>query len=128
MYEIADIAQIIENEGVASQGIDLFVYHAPAEINECVILYPSNDPPIIDAERPYYMKGKFQTIVRAKRHEDGIAKCKALSAALTKNELVVGGIKIKQMRPLYQARVYRRSENGILEFSITYSISFVQNN
>lgn len=126
MYEIEDIADIIENAGVAAIGKDLFLYHAPAEVSECVILYPSNDPPMIDGERPYYMKGKFQTIVRAKTHDEGNAICKQLSDALYVYNVEGAQSLIKQIRPLHQARVYRRSDNGILEFSINYTICYVQ--
>lgn len=126
MYELRDMAELIALSGQGTIATDLFLYHAPADVEECIILYPSADPPMIDAECPGYLVGKFQTIVRTKRHETGFEKCKALATALTKYNTETSTIKIKQLRPLYQARVYRRSDNGILEFSITYKINYTQ--
>jgi hypothetical protein len=33
---------------------------------------------------------------------------------------------IKECRPLYQVRVYRRSDSGAIEFSVTYQVTYVQ--
>lgn len=126
MYEIEDIATLISYDGVATLGTDLFLYSAPAEVTHCTILFPSNDPPIIDPQTPFYLRGKFQTIVRASTYQDGFAKCKELAAALTKNNVDMPTIKIKEVRPLYQARAYRRSDSGALEFSVTYRVTYVQ--
>jgi hypothetical protein len=126
MYELRDIADIIEQAGEGTIGMDLFLYHSPADVSQCTLLYPSNDPPLIDPERPGYLVGKFQVIRRDINHTSGFEKCRAISDALTLYETETQNIKIKQLRPLYQARAYRRSDNGILEFSITFKINYIQ--
>lgn len=125
MYEIEDIGTLIESAGLGSLGSDLFLYHSPAEIENCIIVYPSNDPPAIDGELFYYRKGKFQTIVRNTRYQDGMDLSKALSDALTFENTETEKMKIKRCRPLYEVRVYRRAESGVIEFSVTFEIVFV---
>lgn len=124
MYQINEFIDFIENAAIATEGVDLFIYSAPAEIDECVLLKPSNDPPIIDPERPLYYKGKFQTIVRTNKFEDGLDKCKDLQSALTLFNETTATIKIKECRPLHEARVYRRGDSGAIEMSITYLATY----
>lgn len=126
MYEHEDIAVLLENAGVGTIGTDIFAYHSHPDVSNCIIIYPSNDPPAIDAERPYYMRGKFQIIVRNANYQAGLELCKTIQATLTFNEVETAQMKVKQCRPLYQARVYRRSGSGELEFSITYQVIYVQ--
>jgi hypothetical protein len=126
MYAIGEISDLIEAGGLGTSGVDIFEYSAPAEVQSCIIVYPSNDPPIIDPQTPFYFKGKFQTIVRNASMENGIAICKELATILTLNNIETPTITIKQCRPLFQPRVYRRSEAGILEFSVTYQIHYVE--
>lgn len=128
MYEVEDIGTLIENAGLGTVGTDVFLYSAPADNVSMpfTIVYPSNDPPIIDPERPFYLRGKFQTIVRANDYQSGIALAHALSNALTIFNQETPLMKIKECRPLYQVRVYRRSDSGAIEFSVTYKITYVQ--
>lgn len=126
MYEVEDIGTLLENAGVGTVGEDIFLYHAPAEEGNCVIIYPSNDPPAIDPERPFYMKGKFQVIVRNHTYQDGIALSKTISQALNGYNIDTPLMTIREIRPLYQVRVYRRSLSGEIEFSVTYQIIYVQ--
>lgn len=125
MYQINDVATYIENKGLATLGMDLFIYHAPPEAGNCIILFPSNDPPEISPETPFYFKGKFQTIVRNADYDAGLTLCKDLSDTLTFYNTTVGSTLVKVCRPLYQPRVFRRSDSGSLEMSITYQIHFV---
>lgn len=125
MYEHGDILTILENAGLGTVGTDLFAYHSPPEAGNCIIIYPSNDPPPVDAERPFYFKAKFQIIVRNSDYPAGIEVCKAIQAALTLYETDTTQMHIKQCRPLYQARIFRRGGAGDLEMSINFSIDYV---
>lgn len=125
MYEHADILALLENGGLGTIGTDIFAYHSPSEVNSCIIVYPSNDPPIIDPERPFYLRGKFQVIVRNPDYNVGLDLCKQIQSTLTFNETETSQMKVKQCRPLYQARVYRRSGSGDIEMSITFQIIYV---
>jgi hypothetical protein len=126
MYQITDIATVIENAGLGQYGVDLFTYYAPPEVASSIILFPSADPPVIDPELPYYYKGKFQIVVRNEDYDIGLELCKQLSETLTIHNTQVGNTFIKMCRPLYQPRVFRRSESGVLEMSITFDIRFVE--
>jgi hypothetical protein len=126
MYEHADILTVLENAGLGTIGTDIFAYHSPPEVKACLIVYPSNDPPIIDPERPFYLRGKFQVIIRNPDYVTGLDLCKQVQAALSFDETETTQMKVKQCRPLYQARVYRRSESGDIEMSITFQVIYVQ--
>jgi hypothetical protein len=125
MYEHGDIVTLLENAGLGTVGTDIFAYHAPAEAHNCIIVYPSNDPPPVDPERPFYYKGKFQVIVRNADYNAGLEVCKAIQAALTFFNVDTAQMTIKECRPLFQARIYRRSGSGDLEMSINFSITYV---
>lgn len=127
MYEVEDIGTIIEGAGLGTIGTDIFLYHVDADaVNPCVIVYPANDPPALDPERPFYLKGKFQTIVRANTYQEGITLSRQLSDALNIHNVETTQMTIKECRPLYQVRVYRRADSGLIEFSVTYLITYVQ--
>jgi hypothetical protein len=125
MYQLESIANILQAAGIATLGQDLFLYHAPAEVENCTILYPSNDPPLIDPDTPNYFIGKFQTIARNSTYEGGLVISKRIGDALTLFNTDTSQMFIKTVRPLFQPRVYRRGGSGILEFSVSYEIRFV---
>jgi len=125
MQQINSIADYLNSEGLATTGQDLFVYFAPPETRNCTILFPSNDPPVIDPDTPGYFIGKFQVITRNSRHSDGMTNCAIMSEALTLVDFDLPEIYIKMCRPLYQPRVFRRAESGLIEFSVTYDIRFI---
>jgi hypothetical protein len=104
MYQLEGIATLIQNAGIATLGTDLFLYHAPAEIEQCIILYPSNDPPMVDPDTPRYFQGKFQTIVRQIDYQPGFDICKRLDTALTVFNKDTPLMFIKSVRPLYPAK------------------------
>lgn len=125
MYTVEDLGTLIESAGLGTIGKDLFLYHSPAEVENCIIVFPSNEPAAIDAELPFYRKARFQLIVRNVRYQDGLDVSKALSDALTFTEKETTQMKIKRCRPLYEVRIYRRSEAGVIEFSVTYELIYV---
>lgn len=125
MYEHGDILTILENAGLGTVGSDIFAYHSPPEAHNCIIVYPSNDPPQIDPELPDYFRAKFQVIVRNSDYVAGIDVCKQAQAALTFTNTETAQMRVKDCRPLYQARIYRRSASGDLEMSINFSIIYV---
>jgi hypothetical protein len=125
MYQIEEISNIISEAGLATLGTDMFLYSVDATATNCIILYPSNDPPIIDPDLPNYFRGKFQVIVRNYTHEGGLDISNAVSKALTLFNTDLDTIFIKYVRPMYQARVYRRSDSGLIEFSVTYDIRYI---
>lgn len=126
MYEIGELGHILGSKNFGSVGKDIFLYHSPAEAKDCIILFPSFDPVVIDLERPFYFVGKFQVIVRNDTYKDGLDICRRIQDAFTIYELETDKIIIKRCRPLHQAKVYRRSDTGMLEFSVTYEIRFVE--
>lgn len=126
MYEVEDLATLIETAGLGTVGTDIYVYHSPSEAQNCIIVYPSNDPPSVDPETPFYVRGKFQVIVRNRVYQDGITLSKQIADALTLYNTDTTQMTIQRLRPLHQVRVYRRSQSGLIEFSVTYQIIYVQ--
>lgn len=125
MYNIDDLGTVMEGKGLGTVGIDIFCLFAPPEKTNYALLYPSADPPVVDPELPGYYTGKFQIIVRHVDHAEGLDKCKAIAEAMTFNNLETTNLLIRRCRPLTQARIYRRSESGSLEFAVSYDIRFI---
>jgi hypothetical protein len=80
---------------------------------------------MVDPQMPFFYKAKFQVIVRNSDYATGIEMCKAVQEALTFYETETTQMKVKQCRPLYQARIYRRSGSGDIEMSINFLIIYV---
>jgi hypothetical protein len=125
MYEHGDILTLLENANLGTVGKDIFAYHSPPEAGNCIIVYPSNDPPQVDPERPFYYRAKFQIIVRNSDYSIGIDVCKAVQEALTLYNADTAQMTIKELRPLYQARIFRRGGAGDIEMSINFSCIYV---
>lgn len=126
MYNIETIADLIEGANLGTKGVDIFLYSAPADMKNGMIIFPSNDPPIIDPYLPEWRKGKFQIIVRNPKYEDGITLSKSISDFLTIFNEDTPNINIRYIRPLYEVRVYRRSDSGLIEFSVNYEIRYTE--
>lgn len=122
MYALKDIKTLLIDAGVTTH---VYLYTSPAESSTCIILLPSFDPLPIDHELPGYMKGKFQTIIRHGEDEAGMLLAKDIADKLTLLTTEATTINIKRCHPLHEARRYRRSDSGVLEFSINYEIVFV---
>lgn len=125
MYNITTIAEILESASMGIVGADIFVYHAPPEKQDCMILYPSAEYNVIDPETPTYYTSRFQVIIRNAKFQEGIELCKQIETVLTIFNQDTTDIKIKRCRPLHQARVYRRADSGLIEFSINFDIRYI---
>lgn len=126
MYNITDIGDYLVAQGFGTLGTNLFIYNAPADIAEYTLLWPPNDPVIIDPDLPFYRKGKFQAIVRSRTYENGLTKIKQCQDLLTLFNTDMTNIFVKQLRPIHEPRVFRRSPSGDIELNINFSIIYVE--
>lgn len=118
------LAKIIETEGVAILGENLFTYSAPAEVEYYALLVLGGDGIEFDNETPGHYNTKFQVIVRATSYEDGFALADDIKQALTFYGKKVDKFSFKQSLPRDEPRPFRRNEAGIIEFSNNFLISF----
>jgi hypothetical protein len=120
------LAKIIQAEGVATIGTDLFFYSAPAELETYALLVFGGDGIPVDNELPGYYNTKYQVIVRASNYEDGFALAHDIKQALTFYGKKSGNITFNHSLPKDEPRPYRRNEAGIVEFSNNFIVSFVK--
>lgn len=120
------LAGIIQDEGVATIGSNLFVYSAPAEQENYALLMLGGDGIPFDSQLPGYYNTKYQVIVRYKTHAEGAAFANDIKDALYFYGKTKGGIIFKHSIPKDEPRPFRRNEAGIIEFSNNFLISFVK--
>lgn len=120
------LAKVIENEGIAIIGQDLFYYSAPAEVEQYVLLMLGGDGIPFDNEVPGYYNTKYQVIVRSASYSEGFALANDVKEALTLYGRKVDNITFKHSLPRDEPRPYRRNEADIVEFSNYFLVSFVK--
>lgn len=126
MFYLDTLLNKLQADGIGTVGVDLFMYFAPDDVDNCIIVTGGTEPPQVCIETPKYYKGKIQIIIRNKEYDAGFAKCDALMASLTDYNFEDAKAKFKQILPLHLPRVYRRAESGIIEMSINFDIRFIE--
>lgn len=120
------IQDILDEENVGTTGVDLFLYEAPADVQNYVLVKQGGDGIPIDWDLPNYYNVRYQIIVRNIDYVSGNTVCQSILNALSIFELTKNGIYIKYSLPREQPKVFRRSDSGVVEFSINFDIVFVK--
>lgn len=124
---LAPIAQVIEDAGLAKGGTDMFLNIFPAEVETGVLLRSPLVGTKIDYELPDYRKSSFQIIVRthAQNYLSGLTLANDISNALLFDETALDAMYIKYIRPRHEPVSYRTTPGNNIEFSVNFDICFV---
>lgn len=125
MY-LEKLAQVIEQEGVAEMGVNLFVHSAPAEVQNYVLLMVGGDGIPYDNELPGFYNTKYRVIIRHTSYEEGQNLAQETKEALTFYGKQIDNIIFKHSLPRDEPRPFRRNEAGIIEYSNNFLVSFVK--
>lgn len=125
MYLLDSVAQIINDDGIATLGEDLFILDAPSAVQNYIVVLPDYKPATIDPDLPNYHTMNFKVVVRNVDHEAGMALCNLIINSTTLYSYEDLFLKIKRLQPLSLPMVFRRSDMGVIEFSITYNARFI---
>jgi hypothetical protein len=123
---LEELANIIQDEGVATIGTDLFYYSASPDRDTYALLMFGGDGIPVDNELPGYYNTKYQVIVRSSSYDDGFQLANDVRQALTFYGRQSGTITFNQSLPRDEPRPFRRNEAGIIEFSNNFIVSFVK--
>lgn len=120
------IAKKLENDGIALIGDSLFVYSAPAEKQNYILLMLNGDGVAFDPQTPGYYNTKYQVIIRYVNYEDGLALAQTVKEALHFYNQKYVDIVFKHSIPRDEPRPFRRNDAGIIEISNNFLASFVK--
>lgn len=122
------VKEIVENQGIAIFGDDLYIYHMPETTQEGVLLLDDTDTPTeIDEYIPKLKKSNFRAIVRGKGYEDAMARATALRNTLDLYEHTASnGIKFLRLKPTYDPIAYPISGGDVVEVSVNLWAAYIE--
>lgn len=124
---LSPLGNYLHAERLGQMGKSLFEVEMPATCTRGILLMDAYHGTPRDPYLPGYHITEFRVIVRAVDQADGRALAEAVNQALDfKQERVLDDILVKQMYPMMEPKVYRRSAAGYWEFETDVSITFVR--
>lgn len=129
---LSHIADMIVAAGQGVIGKTLFIHHMPETCAKGVVLRTPLDGIPVNNYLPDYYQGKFQVIIRDKTHASGQPRADALFDLLEmynrdfldkKGKLVM---RIVQSYPCTKPIVYPRSPDNLIEWSITFDVTYLE--
>jgi hypothetical protein len=120
------LATYIEaNMGTFKQGKNLFINQAPEQpVAPMMLLRDHSGGLKIDGEIPSERAGRFQLIVRGKKHSEIMPHGREVSKLLTDQGLELDNVIIKMIRPMHEPLAYQRSEGGLFEISVNFAVVY----
>ena len=125
------IAQIIEDEGLGTIGVDIFAYRMDADCHQGILLRAPLDGVPVNVELPNYFKHSLQVVVRSPDQQTGDALAAALQKLLTIYNRVFlddSGALLMQLNhlvPRTLPRVYPRLDGQGIEWSMDFNTNYV---
>lgn len=124
MKHLFYLASLIDAEGIATSGVDLYVNTLPADITAGVML---RDPLMgheIDEGLRGFFSSEFQMIVRDADIDAGHARAEKIAQALTVANVGNAEVWISWCRPMTLPISYPRSDGDDIEISIRFRLGF----
>ena len=118
MIHIHEVVRILEQAGLATEGVDIFINTMPHDVNPCIQLKTPTNGADIDEEQEGFTKHYFTIIVRDDDADRGWNKARALGEALRIDYYEEPGVKIRKMYPLELPASYHFGESDQVEVSL----------
>jgi hypothetical protein len=119
-------ADRLEQAGLGTSGVDLFVGTMPSDVARGIMLIDPLTGHEIDDGMAGFFNTQFQAIVRDPVLERAYETGLAISQALTLNNVEGDGITISWLRPMTLPVNYPRGDAGDIETSVRFRIGFGQ--
>lgn len=120
------LAEKLEADGLGVMAETIFINMIPVEAPQGILLRNNLRGTEIDYELPGYHKTDFQVIVRAASYPAGDSLIVDVCHALTIVERQLGPLYFKFMRPKTKPVVFPLSAGNLLEFSVEFSVVYVE--
>jgi hypothetical protein len=119
------IADKLEAENLGKKGKTLFIHAMPLECKKGILLRSPLQGTDIDHELPGYYKTEFGVIVRAAKHEEATALAEAVMASLKGNDVQIGNMAVKYIRPHHLPVTFPVNDGNLIEALVKFDIAFV---
>lgn len=122
------VREILENEGIAKFGEDLYIYAMPEGVQNGILLTDDTDSPTeVDEYIPKLKKSDFRAIVRGNGYQKAMALANRVSAALNKYDYeATNGLKFLRLKPTYDPIAYPLSESDVIEVSVNLWTAYIE--
>ena len=122
------VAEILANAGIATPGVDLYIYAMPEPQQEGIILVDDTDSPTeIDEYIPKLKKSDFRAIIRGKDYDTAMELALTVQQALNKyNYEASNGLKFLRLKPTYDPIAYPVSESDVIEVSVNLWTAYIE--
>lgn len=122
------VREIVENQGLATFGEDLYIYQMPEGMQDGVLLLDDTDRPTeVDEYIPKLKKSDFRAIVRGKSYPLAMERALQVSNALNLYEhQASNGIKFLRLKPTYDPIAYPVSGGDVVEVSVNLWAAYIE--
>lgn len=120
------LINLIEGEGLGSQGEDLFLQMLPAEAEQAILLRPPLSGTKIDHELKNFYRGEFQMIVRSHGYVAGEELAKKVVQAITLDNQQVEGQFFHYCRPMTLPVAFPLSKGNLVEHNVRFEACYVE--
>lgn len=124
MKNLIAAATLIEQAGLAVQGVSLFINTLPADCTQGVMLRNPLTGIEIDEGHKGFFSAEFQVIVRDPRPETGYARALAIADVLKIAAQVVGDVTVSWMTPCHLPVQYARGDADDIETAFDVRVGF----
>lgn len=122
------IVDYLATLGRGTIGQDLFADHMPEKVKQGILVL-SRTPTEINPYVSGLRNGQFKVIVRSDDDAQGMTLATTLVNDLTllaiQQEIILGNMQFKCLYPVHEPLKYPWSENGVTEFSISFSCVYI---
>jgi hypothetical protein len=124
---LADITAYLEDEGVGTQGVNLFYSLMPDQPDSCVAVFEyGGRPPVFEHDSPQPALEYPRVQVLARDPDYDTARSLARDAHLALSEVVnmtLGATRFLRITPLQAPFFLRRDESGRVEFVCNFEVT-----
>lgn len=124
IIEVASTVLAQSNLGVP--GKSLFVYSAPDNVRNCILVIGSLDGVERDEYLPGYKKAVFNVIVRSTDYQSAMTIAKQVVAALDLHRLVVNGLDVIRMRATRDPIAFPIPDSDVIEVSVNLWAAYIE--
>lgn len=119
------LAKHIEDLGLGTRGLDVFVHVMPDTAHNATLLR-APIPTLVNSELPGYFKARFQVIVRSVDVDPGLAKIKSIVSAITLEGVVIDTQTFNFCRPMFLPQTYPIDSGAYFEHVVGFEACFVE--
>jgi Bacteriophage minor capsid protein len=122
------VSEILHGQGIATFGVDLYIYSMPEGRNSGILLLDDPDTPTeVDEYIPKLKKSNFRAVIRGTSYEEAMNLAYLVRNALDVHGVTAAnGIKFLRLKPTYDPIAYPLGEADIVEVSVNLWTAYIE--